>query len=95
MMVDENNHDKYEHIFEGKTSKNKKRKAKREKQFDDYYEFKSRGKVLRKEEEEEEEEEGYEEELDEERFGDEEYLNKRKEILRREFQKMNKKVKSS
>lgn len=92
IKVRESNYEKYQHVFEGKTNKNKKRKAKREKHFDDYYEFRSNGQKVR---EAEESLSGEEDDLDEGRLADEEYLNKRKEILRKQFQKIKKKVKSN
>ena len=91
IQVKENNYDRFEHIFEGKTSKNKKRRAKRNKHFDDYYEFKSNSQKLDTNIEISEDEE----ELDEDRLADQDYLNKRKQILKKKFQEDTKKVKGN
>lgn len=98
-LVRENNYEKFKSVFEGKTNKNKKRKAKREKNFDDYYEFRAKRAGDSDLEEDSQEELSDQEsetanfEIDEERLNDQEYLRKRKAKLQKSFQSMIKRQK--
>ena len=97
IKVTEDNKEKYKHLFEGKTNKNKKRKMKKESQFDDYYDFmanKQNHNNQNKNYQIEVSDEEDDEELIEENLYDEDYLKKRKLKLQKKFKQEIKAIKN-